>query len=301
MDLSSKQVTTNDDDKDIDQQLLELEPPNLSCPRCHSTNTKFAYYNNLVRSQPRYLCKSCKRFWTKGGMLRYVAAVSRVRRKNCYKKRKKSKGNNCESESSTTNTVQQQQQQQQFPLSVGELCLSTSSNNGQNFDFVNLRLNDAFTDRASKKKLAKTTSENKNNSCESSTVNMVEKQEQHPPEVGDSFQSPIINNGECFDFFDCSPLSFPLTGFTSLDSNPFSSLYYDVIQSSTPYSYLKEAEIAEDLHIATTTTISPSCEIPITSDLNDSADNWSWDDLKELVTCDIKQEWDCFQNEDPGF
>lgn len=42
----------------------------LKCPRCESTNTKFCYYNNYNNSQPRYLCKDCKRHWTLGGLLR---------------------------------------------------------------------------------------------------------------------------------------------------------------------------------------------------------------------------------------
>ncbi|KAK8604984.1 hypothetical protein V6N13_082445 [Hibiscus sabdariffa] len=44
----------------------------LKCPRCDSTNTKFCYYNNYSLSQPRYFCKSCRRYWTKGGTLRKV-------------------------------------------------------------------------------------------------------------------------------------------------------------------------------------------------------------------------------------
>ncbi|KAL6567427.1 hypothetical protein OROGR_001095 [Orobanche gracilis] len=44
----------------------------LKCPRCDSTNTKFCYYNNYNKSQPRHFCKSCKRHWTKGGTLRNV-------------------------------------------------------------------------------------------------------------------------------------------------------------------------------------------------------------------------------------
>ncbi|XP_027342414.1 dof zinc finger protein DOF2.1-like [Abrus precatorius] len=44
----------------------------LKCPRCDSTNTKFCYYNNYSLSQPRYFCKSCRRYWTKGGTLRNV-------------------------------------------------------------------------------------------------------------------------------------------------------------------------------------------------------------------------------------
>lgn len=44
----------------------------LNCPRCNSTNTKFCYYNNYSLSQPRYFCKTCRRYWTEGGSLRSV-------------------------------------------------------------------------------------------------------------------------------------------------------------------------------------------------------------------------------------
>nr|KYP66257.1 Dof zinc finger protein DOF3.5 [Cajanus cajan] len=48
---------------------VEVAP---NCPRCASTNTKFCYYNNYSLSQPRYFCKGCRRYWTKGGSLRNV-------------------------------------------------------------------------------------------------------------------------------------------------------------------------------------------------------------------------------------
>ncbi|GAB2271832.1 hypothetical protein Dimus_006664 [Dionaea muscipula] len=44
----------------------------LNCPRCNSTNTKFCYYNNYSLTQPRYFCKTCRRYWTQGGSLRNV-------------------------------------------------------------------------------------------------------------------------------------------------------------------------------------------------------------------------------------
>ncbi|XP_061366835.1 dof zinc finger protein DOF5.6-like [Gastrolobium bilobum] len=53
----------------------KLRPPNdqaLKCPRCDSTHTKFCYYNNYSLSQPRYFCKTCRRYWTKGGTLRNI-------------------------------------------------------------------------------------------------------------------------------------------------------------------------------------------------------------------------------------
>ena len=48
---------------------VELSP---NCPRCGSSNTKFCYYNNYSLTQPRYFCKGCRRYWTKGGSLRNV-------------------------------------------------------------------------------------------------------------------------------------------------------------------------------------------------------------------------------------
>lgn len=48
------------------------QPPPQKCPRCDSNNTKFCYYNNYSLTQPRYFCKTCRRYWTQGGTLRNV-------------------------------------------------------------------------------------------------------------------------------------------------------------------------------------------------------------------------------------
>ncbi|KAG7026567.1 Dof zinc finger protein DOF5.4, partial [Cucurbita argyrosperma subsp. argyrosperma] len=50
----------------------QAQPQPQKCPRCDSLNTKFCYYNNYSLSQPRYLCKTCRRYWTHGGTLRNV-------------------------------------------------------------------------------------------------------------------------------------------------------------------------------------------------------------------------------------
>uniref|UniRef100_A0A7N0T3H2 Dof zinc finger protein n=1 Tax=Kalanchoe fedtschenkoi TaxID=63787 RepID=A0A7N0T3H2_KALFE len=52
----------------------------LKCPRCASMNTKFCYYNNYSHSQPRYFCKTCRRYWTQGGALRNVPVGGGCRR-----------------------------------------------------------------------------------------------------------------------------------------------------------------------------------------------------------------------------
>lgn len=60
----------------------------LKCPRCDSTNTKFCYFNNYSLSQPRHFCKTCRRYWTRGGALRNVPVGGGCRRN------KRSKGSN---------------------------------------------------------------------------------------------------------------------------------------------------------------------------------------------------------------
>ncbi|KAM7263666.1 hypothetical protein ACFE04_001349 [Oxalis oulophora] len=52
----------------------------LKCPRCESTNTKFCYFNNYSLSQPRHFCKTCRRYWTRGGALRSVPVGGGCRR-----------------------------------------------------------------------------------------------------------------------------------------------------------------------------------------------------------------------------
>ncbi|KAL0429888.1 UNVERIFIED_CONTAM: Dof zinc finger protein DOF3.1 [Sesamum radiatum] len=54
------------------QQPQFPEHEHLKCPRCDSTDTKFCYYNNYNLSQPRHFCKTCRRYWTKGGTLRNI-------------------------------------------------------------------------------------------------------------------------------------------------------------------------------------------------------------------------------------
>ncbi|KAE8683289.1 hypothetical protein F3Y22_tig00111213pilonHSYRG00674 [Hibiscus syriacus] len=60
----------------------------LKCPRCESTNTKFCYFNNYSLSQPRHFCKTCRRYWTRGGALRNVPVGGG------YRRNKRSKGSN---------------------------------------------------------------------------------------------------------------------------------------------------------------------------------------------------------------
>uniref|UniRef100_A0A0D9W0T0 Dof zinc finger protein n=1 Tax=Leersia perrieri TaxID=77586 RepID=A0A0D9W0T0_9ORYZ len=64
--------------------------PGLKCPRCESTNTKFCYFNNYSLSQPRHFCKTCRRYWTRGGALRNVPVGGGCRRNKRSKSSKSS-------------------------------------------------------------------------------------------------------------------------------------------------------------------------------------------------------------------
>ncbi|XP_057956068.1 dof zinc finger protein DOF5.1-like [Malania oleifera] len=69
---------------------LPLPEAGLKCPRCESTNTKFCYFNNYSLTQPRHFCKTCRRYWTRGGALRNVPVGGGCRR-NKKSKRSSSK------------------------------------------------------------------------------------------------------------------------------------------------------------------------------------------------------------------
>ncbi|XP_026656971.2 dof zinc finger protein DOF3.6 isoform X2 [Phoenix dactylifera] len=77
--------------------------PALKCPRCDSTNTKFCYFNNYSLSQPRHFCKTCRRYWTRGGALRNVPVGGGCRRN----KRTKSSGSSSKSTTTAANADRQ--------------------------------------------------------------------------------------------------------------------------------------------------------------------------------------------------
>ncbi|GAV74154.1 zf-Dof domain-containing protein [Cephalotus follicularis] len=85
------------------QQQQQNQPQ--KCPRCESLNTKFCYYNNYSLSQPRYFCKTCRRYWTQGGTLRNVPVGGGCR------KGKRTKTTSSSGENSRSHPQQQQSQQ----------------------------------------------------------------------------------------------------------------------------------------------------------------------------------------------
>ncbi|THG17181.1 hypothetical protein TEA_011153 [Camellia sinensis var. sinensis] len=72
--ISAKQTSKDESQSSSSRKTTSMRPPEqaLKCPRCDSPNTKFCYYNNYSLTQPRHFCKTCRRYWTKGGALRNV-------------------------------------------------------------------------------------------------------------------------------------------------------------------------------------------------------------------------------------
>ncbi|XP_004505871.1 dof zinc finger protein DOF3.6-like [Cicer arietinum] len=99
-------------------RLAKLPPPEpaLKCPRCDSTNTKFCYFNNYSLTQPRHFCKTCRRYWTRGGALRNVPVGGGCRRNNKKNKRSRSK-----SPSTATNSEKLQTTSANIPSSHHEI------------------------------------------------------------------------------------------------------------------------------------------------------------------------------------
>ncbi|XP_047313037.1 dof zinc finger protein DOF1.4-like [Impatiens glandulifera] len=130
----------------------------MECPRCGSINTKFCYYNNYNKTQPRHFCKACKRHWTKGGTLRNVPTGGSRPTRKTKRQQKKSKATAAAAAPAATNIITQIPDNPLPPLSefpnqssslldhfgslmdangLFELCqqqFSFSNNNPSNFD-----------------------------------------------------------------------------------------------------------------------------------------------------------------------
>ncbi|XP_010530481.1 PREDICTED: dof zinc finger protein DOF3.6-like [Tarenaya hassleriana] len=104
---------------------IPLPEAALKCPRCESTNTKFCYFNNYSLTQPRHFCKTCRRYWTRGGALRNVPVGGGCRRN----KRSKSNGGGGTRSKSTVVVASDHHQQQASTPSSSALSSHTSYSN----------------------------------------------------------------------------------------------------------------------------------------------------------------------------
>ncbi|XP_077221887.1 dof zinc finger protein DOF5.4-like [Tasmannia lanceolata] len=142
-DLGSISAGTGRNSTGGDRRFRQNQNQALKCPRCDSINTKFCYYNNYNLSQPRHFCKSCRRYWTKGGVLRNVPVggccrktTKRSKQKSSQKKRKSVSNSSSESSSSiTTNTVEKTSDSCRSELNFTDSMLCNSQNPISNPNF----------------------------------------------------------------------------------------------------------------------------------------------------------------------
>ncbi|XP_043688619.1 dof zinc finger protein DOF1.4-like [Telopea speciosissima] len=271
------------------QQQQQPPTPSLRCPRCDSTNTKFCYYNNYNKSQPRHFCKTCRRHWTKGGTLRNVPVGGG--RKN---KRLKTSSS---SSSSTTTTTNSPHLRTKNPNSI------------MGIQPLQHQLSLPFDDQKS--------------------ISEILYQALLPPTSSqpadyniDVNVSSNSSSGFLGSTLSLPPLpNFPFTSSFSFDNNPstlISSSFTGGFSSPNVYSYPAKIEVAEDPISATTssaittiaTTVStamPWQAPPSTGggggggSLMDSSQYWNWeDDLTAIVTTDLGQPWDDQDGDDPA-
>ncbi|OIW21617.1 hypothetical protein TanjilG_06755 [Lupinus angustifolius] len=275
MGLSSKQVSSNGLDWNnnlLEAEKLEFLPKphhqmkkqqqgeqsseTLKCPRCDSTNTKFCYYNNYNKSQPRHFCRACKRHWTKGGTLRNVP-VGGVRKNKRVKK--PIIPTTTTTTSSTTST------------SIVNGFLSNNMNNIQtSLDQKNIpsSLYQALIGQ------------------QQNLMNMRDLESKHFGNCSMTMSStlPLHQNQK--------PL-FPFSTTSSFYTNPCYVSPSLRSSSNTVYNYVEESTMNSVIPTPSTSGINTQTwEIPATSGGMGISNYWSWEDIDSLVSTELKDPWD---------
>ncbi|XP_004505012.1 uncharacterized protein [Cicer arietinum] len=298
MGLSSKQVSSSglDNWKQnlLESQDLELPKPHhmmrkhhqqqqqqqqteqvLKCPRCESTNTKFCYYNNYNKSQPRHFCRACKRHWTKGGTLRNVPVGG-------GRKNKRVKKSNTPITSSTTKTT---------TTATNAICTPSISNMNGNGLNSNMTIQTPLG-----------ISDQKSNNIPSSLYQALI----HPPSL--FLQQSLMNTRDLLEskdfgigngiFTSTSCSTYPILPQNQSLLFPFStSSSFDTTTcpSSNVYYYGEEFKTMEE---PTINSIVPSTKpwemsLPGTTTAGmETSKYWNWEDIDSLVSTDLKDPWD---------
>ncbi|KAI3439945.1 Dof-type domain-containing protein [Psidium guajava] len=254
-------------------QLHQPSEP-LKCPRCDSTNTKFCYYNNYNKSQPRHFCKTCKRHWTKGGTLRNVPVGGGRKNKRPKPSRPSAAAANSSSAASsrifTANAAAsasdapvQAREKQKFQVLQSEVCDQKD---------LNEMLYQALIFQPP----------SLDNLCGNSNVF-----------VGSSFSTPANANLH----FPLLQSSSPLERHTC-SSTPISSFGF----SSTVDAQTREYKPPlEECSTVITTSVMPTSTCPQpcnfgnigTEVMNNTSHNWVWDDMDKLVSTNLYlPNWD---------
>ncbi|CAL5213400.1 unnamed protein product [Lathyrus oleraceus] len=284
MGLSSKQVISSSglDWKQtlLESQDLELPKPHhlmrkqqqnpqqqqsaehLKCPRCDSTNTKFCYYNNYNKSQPRHFCRACKRHWTKGGTLRNVPVGGG--RKN--KRIKKPTTPVTSSTTTATTSIQ-------TPLQVSDhhKTIPNSSLYQAIIHPPSLLLQQNMMMMNTRDLLV----ESKDFGMFSTTCSTLPI----PPHQNQSLLFPFSTSSSSFDTTTCSS----------------SNVYY----YGQEFKTMEEQEQEQEAIIPNTKpweipmAIPTSLPLPATSGGMEASKYWNWEDIDSLVSADLKDPyWD---------
>ncbi|KAE9607199.1 hypothetical protein Lal_00026003 [Lupinus albus] len=278
MGLSSEQVSSSGIDWNnnlMKDQKLELVPKphhhnqmkksseTLKCPRCDSTNTKFCYYNNYNKSQPRHFCRACKRHWTKGGTLRNVP-VGGVRKNKRLKKPTTPKTTT--SCTLTTST------------SIMDGVLSSNMNNIQTSLAV---------------------SDQKNMSSSSLYQAMIRPpslllQQQNLMNMRDlESKDFVMTMSSTLPLHQNQSLLFPFSNSSSFYTNPCSVSTTSLRSPSNVYNYVVESTINSVIPSTSSSGINThTLEIPATSGGMGMSNYWSWEDIDSFVSTDLKDPWD---------
>ena len=242
------------------QQQQQLEP--LKCPRCDSTNTKFCYFNNYNKSQPRHFCKSCKRHWTKGGTLRNVPVGGG--RKN---KRPKTTA-----------------------AATSMVTTSSSAAPPTTIDGSNINMG-IQTPRKSSLALG-------DDHEKSSLSDILYQALIRPPPSVMQQNSIGSSNGMSMASIPSLPpnqnLNFPFRSLSSFNSTNPSSITSTLQRSNVYNNYSGEVE-AEAKDGSTAASLMPSTSGGISQPWQmhmDTTNYWSWDDIDTFVSSDLNIPWD---------
>ncbi|KAK7327920.1 hypothetical protein VNO77_22013 [Canavalia gladiata] len=237
------------------QQTQQSEP--LKCPRCDSTNTKFCYYNNYNKSQPRHFCRACKRHWTRGGTLRNVPVGGGRKNKRVKK--------------STTPTT----------------TTATTTSNGN--------LDGEFSTHITIPPLAVNDQKTVPSSLYQSLLPQQNLMSSKDSEGKDFGIGNGIFLSSTVPFPQNQSLLFPFSTSNSFHTNPCATSAS--LRSSSVYNYGEEFKTMEEPTIhgimpSTSGTNAQPWEIPATSTSLEMSNYWSWEDLDSLVSTDLNVPWD---------
>ncbi|XP_060192302.1 dof zinc finger protein DOF4.7-like [Lycium barbarum] len=250
----------------------KLEP--LKCPRCDSINTKFCYYNNYNKSQPRHYCKGCKRHWTEGGTLRNVPVGGGRKNKRLR-----------------TDPVDHITERKHVRLEVNDQRCPLISTTTSSMPNVNIRGNSTIISTTMDEEIKK-----ENDGIFYETLNLPSSSSL-PYDIFSSLKLSIPQDGSThFSFsYDSVPCSLiPNFSTTQLSSNIYNEYYLGKVDST-----MEESTITTAMPITSSNDVlsHQPWKIPETSnDLaneNMSSNYWNWNEFDTLGTAaDLNIQWD---------